>query len=411
MTRVAALAAALAAALVAGSAAPAKVEGRLFGLVGTQSAQFVVEVDPATLQALPGRRLKLGAPELGGPWTLDPSRHTLAIVRWNRLRFIDLPSLRPAGSVKLDSLLEASGVVWLRPDRIVVLRRGVERYQVLVVDVALRRIVSRRELAGGLVVDAERTQSELVLLRAPTGAIGPASLLVVDGGGDTREIALPRILAGLHVDRDLDPPVATANEPGLALDKERRVAYVAAADGLVAEVPLDGADVRYHAVHGRFAKLVSGSWRHALVVDGQIFVTGNNGAVWTLPNGKPAMRLDPVGLEMIDPATWQARRLADVVESVAPWAGGLLATGGSWSSVAGHEYGMGLAAYAPDGTERFRVLDGKRIWISAVYGGKAFVHADNEEPMRIIDLETGNELGTRRDNLPWLLLEQNAPVW
>lgn len=415
MIRVAAFAVALAAALVAGAEAPAKVEGRLFALLGTQTGQFVIEVDPGTLEPVAGRRLRLAPAGPGAPWTLDPSRHTLAIARGNRLQLIDLPSLRPAWSVTLDRRsywsMEPSGVVWLRPDRIVLLRRGVERYEVLVVDVAGRRVVLRRQLAGGSVVDSERTQSEVVILRAPTSAIGPASLLVVASGGEAREIPLPRILAGVRFDHDVNPPSGKHNLPALALDNDHRTAYVVAPDGLVARVSIDSGSVDYHAVSGRFAKLFSGSSRRALILDGKIVVTGSNSNVWTGKDGKPAMRTDPAGLDVIDPATWQARRLANSVSSVVRSPGGFLATGGSWSSEGGHESGIGLAAYGIDGVERFRLLDGKRIWVNTVYGGKAYVLAANEEPLRVIDLEAGRVIGTRQAYLPWLLLEQNAPVW
>jgi hypothetical protein len=410
MTRVAALAAALVAALVAGSQAPAKVEGRLFALLGTQTGQFVIEVDPGTLEPLAGRKLKLGVPVPGGPWTLDPSRHTLAIARGDRLRLIDLPTLRPAGSVKLDSLLEPAGVLWFRPDRIVVLRRGPDQYEVVVVDVGRRQIVSRQMLAGGFVVRAERTRSEVVILRAPTSAIGPVSLLLVGSGGEVREIPLRRIIAGARFDHDANPPSGNQNLPALTLDTKRRVAYVVTPDGLVAEVPLDGEEVQYHAVRGRFTKLYSGWSRRALFVGGKIVVTGSNSDVWTLADGKPAMRMDPAGLDVIDPATWQTRRLSSRVSSVVPWAGGFLATGESWSQETRTETGMGLAVYGPDGVERFRLLDGKRIWVSTVYGNRAYVSA-NQEPLRVIDLESGRVIGTRQVYPPWLLLEQNAPIW
>jgi hypothetical protein len=315
------------------------------------------------------------------------------------------------GSVKLDSRLDATGVLWLRPDRIVVLRRGPDQYEVVVVDVARRQVVSRRMLAGGLVVHAERTRSEVVILRGPASAIGPASLLLVGSGGEVREIPLPRIVAGARFDHDASPPTGKQNRPALALDTERRVAYVVTADGLVAEVPLDGQEVQYHAVHGRFAKLYSGWSRQALIVGGKILVTGNNADTWTLADGKPAMRMDPAGLDVIDPVTWQTHRLSSTVSWVVPWAGGFLATGESWSHEPKAESGMGLAAYGIDGVERFRLLDGKRVRIGGVYGAKAYVTAADTNALRVIDLESGRMLGTRERALPWLLLEQNAPVW
>jgi hypothetical protein len=207
------------------------------------------------------------------------------------------------------------------------------------------------------------------------------------------------------------PPVATVNRPALALDKERRVAYIVATDGLVAEVSLDAEAVRYHAVRGRFAKLSSGSSREALFVDGRIVVTGSNSETWKLANDKPAMRIDPAGLEVIDTATWQVRRLADGVSSVFSWPGGFLATGGSWTSVAGNTSSMGVAAYGRDGVERFRLFEGKRIWVFAVYGGLAYVHAENEGPWQIIELVSGRVVASQQGQVPWLLLEENAAVW
>jgi hypothetical protein len=413
MTRVAALAAALAAALVAGSEAPAKVEGRLFGLLGTQSGQFVIEVDPATLQQLPRRRLRLAPAGPGAPWTLDPSGRTLAIARADRLQLVDLPTLRLVGSVKLSTVVTtfSSAVVWGRPDRIVVLRHSAERYEVSVVDVALRKIISRRDLPGGSIVDSERTPSEVVILRGPTSAIGPASLLLVGGGGETREIPLRRIVAGWHFDHEANPPSGKESSPGLTLDATHGVAYVVTPDGLVAEIALDREEVRYHVVHGRFAKLYSGWNRRAFFVGGKIVVTGRNSEVWTLADGKPAMRTDPAGLDVIDPATWQTHRLADSVSSVVPWGGGLLATGGNSSTEDRNQRGMGIALYNLDGSERFRLLDGRQIWVSEVLGDRAYVFVANEELLRVVDLNSGRVIGTRRGDPPWLLLEHNAPVW
>jgi hypothetical protein len=409
MIRVAALAAALAVALAVGSEAPAKVEGRLFGLLGTQSGQFVLELDPTTLEPVADRRLKLAPAGPGAPWGLDPSRHTLAIARGQRLRLVDLPSLRFVGSVKLTSIMDPSGVLWLTPDRIVVLARGLKGYEALVVDAARLRVVSRRSLSAGSIVRSERTQSEVVILRAPLSGIGAANLLIVDGGGEAREIALPKILAGFE--RDTDAQVGTETYPGLALDHERRVAYVVSTGGLVAEVALDGTSVRYHALRGRFSKFTAGSTRNALFVGGRLVVTGVDSTTWKLPDGKPAMRTDPAGLDVIDPATWESRRLAANVSGVIRSGQGFLATGGTWSSVAGHKSGAGLVAYRADGSEQFRVLEGKRLWVATVYGNRAYAYAANEEMAKVVDLETRQVLTTRHRDLPWLLLEQNAPVW
>jgi hypothetical protein len=409
-TRLGALAAAVAVALAAGAEAPAKLEGRLFGLVGTKAGQFLLEVDPDTLVPLPNRRLKLAAAGDGAPWALDPTRRFAAVSRNGRLRVVDLWGLRFAGGMALGRM-QTSAILWPRRDRIVVLQRSLDGHQAeaLVIDRHRWRVLRRQRLPGGYVVAAARSTSELLILRSPPHVIAEASMLIVSVTG-VREIALPRVRAGAGWRPDVDPPVGEHVTPGLAVDWERRVAYVVAPDGLVAEVPLDGDAVSYRALAGRYAKVLAGSRRVAHFVAGALYVSGEDTVLKRHDDGSPGFRSTPVGLDVIDTRRWTIRRVAAGVSSIAPWTEGLLATGAGADSQAGTSHAIGLVVHGLDGTERLRVLGDRQVFLAQVYGARAYVHAAGDELPLVVDLHSGR-VTRRAGELPWLLLPESAPVW
>jgi hypothetical protein len=77
----------------------------------------------------------------------------------------------------------------------------------------------------------------------------------------------------------------------------------------------------------------------------------------------------------------------------------LLATGSRWD--ASSATGMGLAAYGFDGARRLSVLSGRRLWISLVFRGRAYV--SEEETLRVVDLASG-AVKLRSRPLPQLLI-------
>ena len=406
MTRVAAFTAALGVALALGASAPAKMEGRLFALHGAQGGQYVVELDPEALTMLPQRRLRIAPATTGYPWSHDPGRRFLAAAVGQRLKIVDLAGLRVVRTARLGVHAQPAGVIWLRPDRIVVLLRAATDFDVVVFDARRLRVVSRSRVAGGTVVDSELMRDGVALLLAPPYTIGPARLLFVDAAGASRTVALDRIRAGFDRDPN-DQAVYTHTSPGLAFDAARDCLYVVAPGGVVAEVRRD--DVRYRALHGVYAKVGSGDSRQAFVVGDRLVVTGTVEEM--LQGGsEPVGTSRGIGIQLVNLSTWETTRVADSVSSVVLWRDALVATGGIWHSQTGHR-GVGIALYALDGRERLRALDGKRVWVAAVYRDRAYAYLVEEERMAVVDLATGTVTRPATKALPLLLLEHASPVW
>jgi hypothetical protein len=107
----------------------------------------------------------------------------------------------------------------------------------------------------------------------------------------------------------------------------------------------------------------------------------------------------PAGLRIVDTRDWSVRTLDERVDGFRT-AGGLLLTGGS-----------GLAAYAPDGAEVFRLLAGSRVEIVATAGSLAYVRTPPADELRVVDLADGRVIGTAARDRPRLLLETGPRGW
>ena len=66
---------------------------------------------------------------------------------------------------------------------------------------------------------------------------------------------------------------------------------------------------------------------------------------------------------------------------------------------------MGFAVYAPDGSERFRVLDGRVVHVIGVFLGRAYVYIGGTGERALVDLDTGEIRGRRLGEYPSLLLD------
>jgi hypothetical protein len=112
------------------------------------------------------------------------------------------------------------------------------------------------------------------------------------------------------------------------------------------------------------------------------------------------------GLTVIDTRNWQVRTLDERASRFVAGAGHLPATGSSSDPESGKEVGMGLAAYALDGTKRFELFVGETAWVSYVLGLRAYVAVDDQ--LRIVDLSSGAVARTVALRVPLLLLEDQG---
>jgi hypothetical protein len=393
----------------------------LLGMAGPQGSLGLVRLDPAELRALPGASVPVGdggcAARLGGTlcwplpaWAFSPDRRKLAVAAEGaELRIVDVARLRVIRRLPIEEGGPVGALAWLGPQRLLAVQDEdywSERQRLLVIDLARNRVTAVRAL-GGSVLGAALAGKRLVLVVAPAQAIGPARLLVADARADVRGVDL-----GLAAGERAGSGRFEEELPGLAVDAAGGHAFVVGQDGVL-EVDVRRLAVSRHPLHpaGRVlsarAKVVAGWRRQARWVGGDLLAVSG----WdTGPGGTK-----PAGLAVIDTRTWTARLLEPGASSFLFASGLLLATGSTYDPETGETSSIGLAAFTPDGEERFRLFQGESAWVVQVYGGRAYVDAPRggaaTQPLRVVDLRQGRLVGARPKPLPWLVTAPASGWW
>jgi hypothetical protein len=426
--RVLVLAAAAVALLAGASRGPASSVPRipaarekaapLLGISFRSQVGVLARLDSRSLRPRKGVRLVLG--DGVSAWGFSSDRTRLVVCRGapglTVLRFVDPMTLKPLGRLVL-SRGWAQKVAWIAPDRLLVLQVNDGNYDLVVVDPQALRIVSRRAVPGDLVA-AERAPGGLVLLLAPHGRIGVATLAVADADGKLRTVGLDRTYAGFEGSPDEQPSTGIPHHrtPGLAVDPQEGRAIVVGAGEPVAEVSLDSLAVSYHSLArasllsrlGRWleptalAKGTDGPTRYARWLgNGLVAVAGSDERMYDDASGRH-MSWTPSGLQLLDTRTWALRTLAPNADSFARAGAWLLATGSTSNPETGEQSAIGLAGYGPDGTLRFRTLKRQGVYVEVVYRGRAYVDAERSGDV-VVNTSSGRIVGEHGD-LPWVLL-------
>jgi hypothetical protein len=395
------------------AAAAAPELARLLGFDG----QELVGVEPETLRPVAGRRIAIGsggcAPRMGGtacwtyaPWTVSADATTLAVARndTTSLQIVDPRRLRVTRTMPLKR--EVGALAWLSRRILALEELSGERQGLAVFDVATGRIAVRRPL-GGSVVGVERTASELVILLAPAKRIGTARLAVAGRRGTVRSVRLDRVVVGSKLLGTGSQHRVDSRHPGFGVDPVGRRAFVVGT-AIIAEIDLRTLKVAYHSLERprsllarlhdwleprAAAKQVSGYHRTARWLGaGLLAVTGVD---------TEQSRARPAGLLVVDTSSWDVRKI-DAGTVGFDKAGDLLLARGSTK---------GLTAYAFDGSERYRVLEGTNAWVTQVYGGRAYVSIPGQEQLQVIDLADGRLVDVREESLPRLLTGAGSGWW
>jgi hypothetical protein len=369
----------------------------VLGVIHDRGARWLVRVAPVSLRPLPGPRLRLRAPLEA--WGLSPDERLLAAVsdRARVLRLIDVERMRTLGRLRLRVDGRPAAVVWPRPGRLwVVLER--RSTTVVTVDPVGRRVVARRRLAGRLARVAASPDGPVLVL-APPALIGPARLVTVDAAGADAQLPLDGVSAGVTPSEGV-PSVERVRAPALAVDPGRRRAYVVSTRPYAYEIDLRRGRVSGHrllpqdSLVDRLRELLEPSAAAnaevglirdaAWIGEGRIALSGYDAdAIWR-PNGDIASERRPAGLQVVDTHDWRVRTIDEAAASFVATAGLLLTSGPE---------GRGLAAYSPDGEERFRVLADRHVEIVATAGSLAYVRAPPDPALQTIDLMSGRTLG------------------
>lgn len=403
----------------------------LNGLSIGSTAGWLMRLDPQTLRPLRGKRIAVEkggcASQDGGTlcwvpaWAVSPDGKRLVLAESTPRGVSDAPSLRlvdPAAMRTIARIPVAGGAIgalaWLRPDRVLAVQEATDGgQQVVAVDLATRRVAPPRSLDGS-VERLATTEDELVVLVAPPNEIAPARIDVVDPDGNVHSARLDRILAGWHRLQG-DELRIDSRVPGLAVDPATERAFVVV-KGAAAEVDLRTLAVSYHELAERKPSFLSRlrGWLDPAASAKEL--SGSRRVARWLGNGLLAVSgsdeqrgdVRPAGLSLVDTTTWAVRTIEPGAMTLAAADGALLTTG--WTSDGRRATGIGLTAYRPDGTLRFHLFGDAGAWLQ-VYGRRAFVGLIGRPGLRIVDLETGAVVGTRRADLPLLLVGSSGGRW
>jgi len=367
----------------------------------TKSNSYVVRLDARSLKPR-SRRLWLNA-RLNWAWSFSPDRRYLAIGLGTpaRIRVVDPRRLKLMRTVPLPPGRLRS-VAWLTERTLVAYwlpEIGASGFPRLVfVDPAEARVTRTIELEGwawNLRADGEKL---LMLMGAAGERIEPARIGVVGADGTLRQVTLDRIhLGGEGV------PARRAAHPGFAVDPAGRAFVVGGEPGEpVAEIDLAMLGVTYRqptakrSLLGRFRDWLEpaaaaktwpeGSYRSAFWLGaGRMAVTGFD----VTRTGPDQVDFSPAGLSIIDTHDWTSEQVDRTTTGVAKVPGTLLAT----DPIIGKS---GLTGYSLDGTRRYKIFDGKPVFVEQTLGETAYIHAGRRA--YVVDASSGRVLARRMIN-------------
>lgn len=370
-------------------------------------------LDPATLKPL--KKPSIALP--GGAWSpvRSPASQYVAVggVGSTGVRIIDVRRMKVTSQVaRRSSQRYLRPLAWPTPRRLLLLDYPQNAQSapeaLLAVDPVRRKVVGRtvRVSAGYAWTEWASAGTKLVVLSEPADRMGPARLVLFGPDAGIVRATDVEVAAGLWPD---GPPQSQVARPGLAVDPTGENAYVVETQG-VARIDLDTFDTSYAQLSeapsllSRFlgwiepaaeAKFLAGFSRHATWLgDGHLAVSGarHTGASST-----------PAGLQLVDAATGTARTLESRASAHEVSQGLLFAFGAGQDDHAESAVGMGLSAFALDGTRLWTALADEPVWLVEAAGGYAYVPTPETTfpaGVRVIDLATGETLRTVRGELP-----------
>ena len=351
----------------------------------------VVRVDPLTLSRVGRSELVLGS-AFGNSWDWSPTRTRLAVATGSGMVIIDPARLRVVQRIRTGVTPEQ--VVWLSAHVLA----SVASSEVTAVDPTSGQILWRRPLPS-LDAAVARWKDELLFVLDPTtSSYGTATFFAVNAQGETLTAPLDQIHAGEPQSGSADLQGA---DPGLAVDPKAGVAYVVGGGDPVARVDLRRLTVSYSptrqlaiALHGETGPTRVAAWAG----DGVLAVSGVDERL-SDKNGKTTDTLTPIGLSLIDTATWTTRLVNPSASAVAAVGQTVLAYGAPLNLANGKyvlpPHGNGLSAYTPAGAQAFHALADQPINSIQVANGFAYLSLDGGRTV-ILRVKDGATIATTK---------------
>lgn len=397
---------AICAAVPAATAKPAPVLGLNWISGGVEVGHY----DPSTLKRV-GRPLRLQMP--AWRWAYAPGRTRLALAGGGAAPTTALGVVDPGGLRRLARTsiggIYPQGLLWPRPDRLLLVGSTGADTEVLAIDPATLRVLDRLRLEGR-VIRGEAVDGGIVLLLAPADRIGVLRLVTVDAELAARTLTLDRIRGGQRTVEDpADPGIPSSEQrtPGLAVDPARGVAYVVGDGEPVAIADLATGSVVYRDLPERQTAAAKKSLQGAHVVatwlaDGRFAITGSR--YDGLDPETRLIRRETLGLSILDVQGWQLRLVDANADGVSRH--------GRWLVTAGDK-GFGLRWYDFMGGRRGELFAKFRVgWEMLPHGDRLVVVLFDADRTVRVDLRTGRVIGRLGyDQPPRFLTSETSDVF
>jgi hypothetical protein len=373
----------------------------VFGIVWQSRQTSVAKLDALTLRPV-SRAAPLG--KAGHYLGRSPGNGVRAAFgigeAGDAIRFVDLKRMRPEGRVGVPCSI-GGPILWEEASYLVTTCGGAAS-SVLVVDPVTRKLRSRRAISGSL-VNVQAAEGRLVGLLAPLDKIGAARLIVVDGRGRSRIVALPGIRAGTEV-LDQETYRARIEQPAVAVHPSGQWAVVVPASGAVVQVDLGTLAVLTHSLSVRapaaVKKQIEGTQRSAVWTwSNTIAVSGMDATA----DGQADHHWTPAGLTLIDADTWSSRIIDPGAAGISSTGSMLLSWAWMWDSNTRTAVGTGLTGYDADGNQRFHLFGTEALTFATVIGTYVYVASEDLRQFQIVDTVTGKIVRTVRTAKPMIL--------